>query len=105
MGQGDEGPVPGAGEGLGVPHLAGAGGGIAHVADGQLTGKRLQDGLLEHLRHQPHVLVDDQPGAVGDRDAGRLLPAMLQREEGEEGEAGDIHLRSVNGEHPALIVG
>ena len=70
-----------------------------------LPGQRLQDLLLEHLRDQAHVLVDDQPGAVGDRDAGRLLPAVLQREQGEEGEAGDIHLRGVDGEHPALVVG
>ena len=103
--QGDEGAVPGAGEGLGVPHLAGAGGRVAHVPDGQLPGKCLQDGLLEHLGHQPHVLVDDQARTVGDRYAGRFLTAVLQGEEGEEGQAGDIHLRGVDGEHPAFIMG
>ncbi len=105
VGQGDERAVAGAGEGLGVAHLAGAGGGVAHVAYGQLPGQRLQDRLLEHLGDEPHVLVDDEPGAVGDGDAGGLLPAMLQGEESEEGETGDIHLGSVDGEHPALVVG
>ena len=43
--------------------------------------------------------------AVGDRDAGRFLPPMLQCEQCEEGEAGYVHLRGVDGEHPTLIMG
>ena len=75
------------------------------MTDGQLSGESLQGLLLEDLRDQPHVFVDDQPGTVGDRDAGRFLPAMLQREEGEEGQAGDIHLGGVDSEHPTLVMG
>ena len=59
--QGDERAVAGAGERLRVALLAGAGGGVAHVADGQLPGQGLEGRLLEHLGDQAHVLVDDQP--------------------------------------------
>ena len=75
------------------------------MADGQLAGKRLEGLLVEDLRDEPHVLVDDEPGPVGDRDAGRLLPAVLQGEEREEGEPGDVHLGGVDGEDPTLVMG
>ena len=70
-----------------------------------LPGSVCRSLLLEHLRDQAHVLVDDQASAVGDRYAGRFLPPVLQGEEGEEGEAGDVHLRGVDGEHPAFVMG
>ncbi len=70
-----------------------------------LPGRRLEGLLFEHLRDQTHVLVDDQPRAVGDGYAGRLLPPVLQREQSEEGETGDIHLGGVDGEHPTFIMG
>ena len=52
--------------------------------------QRLQARLGEDLRHQAHVLVDDDVAAVTHRDAGRLLPAMLQGVEAEIGELGDV---------------
>ena len=56
--------------------------------DGAL--QRLQRALVEDLRDQAHVLVDEDLVAVADRDAGGLLPAMLQRVEAEVGELRDL---------------
>src|SRR5258708_12161026 len=49
-----------------------------------------QHTLVEHLGHQAHVLVDDDPRAVADGDAGRLLAAVLQCVETVVGELGDV---------------
>jgi hypothetical protein len=42
------------------------------------------------LRHEAHVAEHREPAAVGDRDARRLLPAMLQREEAEVRDTRDV---------------
>ena len=44
-------------EGLGVDEHGGAGGGIAHVADGQMPRQLIQDGRVEDLGHQPQAPV------------------------------------------------
>src|SRR3712207_7928326 len=46
----------------------------------------LQRRLVEGLRHQPHVLVDEDLPAVAHRDAGRLLAAVLQGVQTEVGQ-------------------
>ena len=46
--------------------------------------------LVEDLRDQAHVLVDQDLLAVADGDAGRLLAAVLQGVEAEVGELGDL---------------
>ena len=66
---------------LGVLPLRRAGGGVADVADGQITDQRAELVLVEHLRHQ--ALVADRHDLPTERcrgDAGRLLAAMLQCE-------------------------
>ena len=52
--------------------------------------QRAEVALVEDLRDQAHVLVDQDLRAVADRDAGRLLAAVLQRVEAEVGELGDL---------------
>lgn len=64
------------------------------MADRQVALERLQRGLVEDLRDQAHVLVDQDLAAVADRDAGRLLAAVLQRVETEVGQLGDVLPRS-----------
>ncbi len=75
------------------------------MPDGQLPGKGLEGIFLEHLGDQAHVLVDDKPCAIGDRDTGRFLTPVLEREKSEERETGHVHLRGVDGEHPAFLAG
>ena len=43
--------------------------------------------LVEDLRHEPHVAQRGQPAVVGDGDPGRLLAAVLEREQAEVGRA------------------
>ena len=65
---------------------------VTRVTDRDLAGQRLQLLLVEDLRHEPHVAQHGEPAALGDRDAGRLLAAVLQREEGEVREPRHIAL-------------
>ena len=61
----------------GFPAL-GAGGAIAHVAHGQLTGERRQVGVGEHAVEQAQILADHNRTAVTNGDSRRFLAAMLQ---------------------------
>ena len=60
------------------------------MADGDVTAQGMQHGLVEDLRDQPHVLVDDDPAPVADRYASGFLAAVLQRVQAEVGELGDF---------------
>ena len=50
-------------------------------------------GLVEDLADQPEVLVDDDGGAVGHRDPGRLLTAVLEGVQAEIGQLRDLLAR------------
>ena len=63
------------------------------------------DRLVEDLRDQAHVLVDDDPVAVADRYPGRLLAAVLERVQAEVGELGDFLVRGPDAEHAAGVPG
>ena len=60
------------------------------MADREVALQRLQRRLVEDLRDQSHVLVDEDLAAVADRDAGGLLAAVLQGVEPEVGQLGDV---------------
>ena len=99
-------PVGGRAEGrLGVVPGAGAGRGVAAVADRQVALERVERRLVEDLGHQSHVLVDQDLPAVADRDAGRLLPAVLQGVEAEVGELGDVLAGGPDAEDAARVLG
>ena len=49
------------------------------MPDRQMPFERREVTLVEHLRDEPHVLDHGDRLAIADRDAGGLLPAMLQR--------------------------
>ncbi len=75
------------------------------MPDGDVPVQRVEHGLVEDLRDQAHVLVDHDPGAVADRDASRLLAAVLQRVQTVVGELGDILARRPDTEDAAGIPG
>ena len=59
------------------------------MPDGEVALERREAALVEDLGDEAHVLDDGDRLAVAHRDAGRLLPAVLEREEPEVGELGD----------------
>src|SRR5439155_624257 len=72
--------------------------------DGDLSGQRVELLLVEDLRHEPHVPHDRESPSVRDSYPGRLLAAMLEREEPEVGEARDVTLLGADSEDPAHLV-
>jgi hypothetical protein len=60
------------------------------VGHGELARERRDPPLVEDLAHHPEILVDHQVRAVGDADAGRLLAAVLEREEGGRRDGGGL---------------
>jgi hypothetical protein len=66
--------VEGAEAGLRVLPGARAGGAVPAVADGQVALQAAQDRLVEDLRDQAELLVDQHAAAVETGHAGRLLP-------------------------------
>ena len=89
---------------LGVLPGAGAGRGVAAVADREVALERAQAALVEDLGDQAHVLVDQEARAVTGGDARRLLAAVLQRVEAEVGELGDLLAGSPDPEDAAGIL-
>ena len=79
-------------EGLRVRPVRAAGRRVARVADRDLAGQRGELLLVEHLRDEPHLAERRDAAAVGDRDARGLLTAVLEREEAEVREPGDVPL-------------
>ena len=89
---------------LGVLPLRGAGRRVAHVADRHVADQRAQHVLVEHLRDEALVADrHDRAAARGGRDPGRLLAAVLEREQGEVREPGDVVLGRVDAEDAALV--
>ena len=81
-----------------------AGRGVAVVADGSRSGQRgNHPGIAEIVADQAHALVGVEARAVEADDAGRLLPAMLQRMHAEGGDRGGVgHIP--NPEHAAFFM-
>ena len=77
--------------------------GVARVADREVALERVERGLVEDLRDQAHVLVDQDLPAVADRDAGRLLAAVLEGVEPEVGQLGDVLARRPDAEDPTHV--
>src|SRR5690606_4766953 len=89
---------------LGIVPLRGARGRVAGVPDGDAAPERLQRPVVEDLRDQAHVLVDEDLVAVGRRDTGRLLSAVLQRVQAEVGQPGDILAGCPDTEDTAFVL-
>ena len=59
---------------------------------------------LNTWAHEPEVLDDRDLTVIGYRDAGALLPAVLQGVETEEGQARDVTSRRVDAEDATAVV-
>ena len=57
--------------------------------------------LVEHLRDEAHVAQRRQAALVGDRDAGGLLAAVLQREQAEVRDPRDVAFGRADAEQAA----
>ena len=71
------------------------------MADRDLAAQTVQLLLVEHLRDETEVAQRRQAPLLGDGDAGRLLAAVLQREEAEVREPRDVAVGGVNAEDAA----
>ena len=91
-------------DGLGPRPVRGAVRRVAGVADGQVALEPREGALVEDGRHQAHVLDDRHRVAVAHRHAGRLLPAVLQREQAVEREVGHPHPGRVDTEDTACFL-
>src|SRR5205814_10154439 len=80
-----------------------AGCGVAHMADRHRAGEGAQLRLVEHLRDETEVAHGHDVAVLRRGDARRLLAPVLERIEGEVGEAGDVRFRRVYAEDAALV--
>ena len=91
---------------LGVLPDARSGRRVAAVADRQVgPAQRLQGRLVEDLGDQTHVFEHDDLGALADRDAGRLLAAVLQGVDAEVRELGHFLVGGPDSEDAACVLG
>ena len=75
------------------------------MADRDVADEARERRLVEDLRDQAHVLVDEDLPAVADRDAGRLLAAVLEGVQPEVGELRDVLARGPDAEHATGVLG
>ena len=75
------------------------------MADRDVAFHRGQRLLVEDLADQPEVLEHQHLRAVGDRDAGGLLAAVLQRVEAVVGQLGDVFAGRPYAEYAAFFAG
>ncbi|WP_339937633.1 hypothetical protein [Undibacterium luofuense] len=88
---------------LGVALDARAGGRVAGVADRRQPLEILEVILGEDLRDEAHPAAHRDVAPVGRGDAGRLLSAVLERMDTEEGKPSDVLARSEDAKDSALL--
>jgi hypothetical protein len=77
-------------KGLGIDDVGLAGGGVADMADGQMSGKALQGFLAENIGNKTHGLVNSDSLAIADYNASAFLAAVLQGVQAEINKFGGI---------------
>ena len=73
------------------------------MADGQVALQAGQGLFVKHLKYQSHLAIECHFAAIGDRDACALLASMLEREQPEVRQAGDILPRPEYPEDPTRL--
>ena len=89
---------------LGVLLLAGAGGGVAGVADGDVAGEVAEVVLIEDLGDEAHARADVESWSVSGGDSGAFLAAVLECVDAVEGGAGYVLARGVHPEDAAFVL-
>src|SRR5262249_105159 len=74
---------------------------IAVVADSDLSPQAAELLLVEDLGDEPEVAESGQPAVLGNGDPGRLLPAVLKREEAEVRQARHVAIWRMDAEDAA----
>ena len=92
-------------EGLGIEVAGIAPGGIVDVADGQETGKALQDLFGKDLGHQTLILIELQFFPIADRDPGTLLAPVLEGIEAHIGEGSGLTVGGINAKYTTGLPG
>jgi hypothetical protein len=77
--------------------------GVSMTSD-HASAEHVEVGLAEDLADEAHAAHDAEVAAVGRRDARGLLTAMLQCEQGEEGQTRDIHLGGIDAKNAARFM-
>ena len=93
-------------EGLHIPFVVRAGGGIAHMAHHHFPLSQTSQALRrEHLIHQSHVAPSGKAAVIVDHHARALLSAVLQGVKAVIGQPGHISpFRRIYAEYTALLV-
>src|SRR4051794_29575178 len=78
---------------------------VPDVADREVAGETVEHLLVEDLRDEAELRVDEEVLTVADGDPGRFLAAVLEGVETEIREPGDILAGCVYAEDPALFAG
>jgi len=73
------------------------------VADGEVAAQRLQRLLVEDLADEPEILEHRDVATVADSDTGGLLATVLQCEQAEVAELGDVFAGGPDTEYAALL--
>ena len=93
-------------EGLAVFRHRAAGGGVAHMTDGDLPDKLVQFLLVEHLADKSHVLVMAEFTVIADGNAAAFLTSVLQGYQSVIDARGDRYFPvvGINAENAAFLV-
>jgi hypothetical protein len=89
---------------LGVNYTAGAGGRIAVMTDGDMTGEVFQGVFRKDAGDAPHPGKYPDGLAIGGSDAGALLATVLESEKSKKCETGYILFRGENTKNTARLV-
>src|SRR5262249_44776692 len=89
-------------EGLAIDIIAGAGRGIAYMADCTRAAKFFKAGLIEYLRHEAERSMALNATVGCGTDSGRLLPAMLLGVHAEIGQRNSVRM-TMDAEEPAVV--
>ncbi len=87
-----------------VDEHGGASGGIAHVANTEMSLQAGKDFFVENFAHQPHALMMPHQSTISNTDAGAFLAPVLEGVKTKVSEAGSVFV-SVNGKDAALFFG